>query len=141
MKVRLFYDDLDSDCEEHPVDKLVEKRLGKHTGRRKLAKLSTAIVRALGLESKQLWFDYEQAMGDLYSAREEAYFDVGVEHGLAAAHVNELAEQRRLVKDLAQRLLREAMASGLQREDAAAAATLATWSLLGRERVARERGR
>lgn len=141
MKIRLFYRDLDSEQEEHPVDRLVEARVGMRTIRRRLAKLSDAIVRALGLGSKQLWFDYEDAKGNFDRAREEAYFDVGVEHGLAAVHANELAEPRQEVRALAQRLLREAMASGLAREDVAAAAVLAAWSLLGRLHITRQRRR
>lgn len=142
MKVRLFYRDLDSvEEEEHPVDRLVEARVGMRKMRQKLAKLSDAIVRALGgLGSKQLWFDYEQSKGDFDHARDAAYFDIGVEHGLAAAHANEIAEPRRRVRALAQHLLREAMASGLAREDAAVAAALATWSLLGRLHITRQRG-
>lgn len=140
MNVRLFYRDLDSVEEEHPVDKLVEKRVGMRTTRRKLARLSDAIVRTLGLGSKHLWFDYEQSKGDFDHARDAAYFDVGVEHGLAAAHANEIAEPRQRVRALAQHLLREAMASGLDREDTAAAAALVTWSLLGRLHITRQRG-
>lgn len=141
MKMRLFYRDLDSvEQEEHPVDRLVEARVGMRKTRQKLAKLSDAIVRALGLGAKELWFDYEQSKGDLDHARDAAYFDIGVEYGLAAAHANEIAEPRQRVRALAQHLLREAMASGLAREDAAAAAALATWSLLGRLHITRQRG-
>lgn len=136
--VRLFYQDLDSENEEHPVDQLVEKRVGRRATRRKLAELSQAIMRALGANSR-LWIKYEQTKADASSAREEAYFDLGVEHGLAAAHANELTEPRRQVRALAQRLLREAMASGLAREETAAAATIATWSLLGRLHITRQR--
>ncbi|MBC7173320.1 MAG: hypothetical protein H5U40_12855 [Polyangiaceae bacterium] len=138
MTMRLFFRDLDPENEKHPVDGLVEARVGARRKLRKLAELSDAIVRGLGLESK-LWFEYEQIKSVLCSAREEAYFDVGVEHGLAAAHANELAEPRRRVRNLAQHLLREALASGLPREDAAAAAVLASWSLLDRVHIARQR--
>ena len=139
MKVRLFYQDLDSENENHPIDQLVEQRVGKRSTRRKLAELSQAILQALGC-SARLWIEFEQIKGDECSAREEVYFDLGVEHGLAAAHANELSEPRRRVRALAQRLLREAMASGLAPEDAAAATTLAAWSLLGRLRPTRQRG-
>ena len=56
-----------------------------------------------------------------------------------AAHANEVAEPRQRVRTLAQHLLREAMASGLDPEDASAAAALATWSLLDRLHITRQR--
>jgi hypothetical protein len=136
MKIRMFYRDIDAEDEAHPVDELVEARLATRATRRRLAERASGIMRALGPESK-LWLAFEEDKAVLERAREEAYFDVGVEHGLAVAHANELDEPRRRVKELAQHLLREAMASGLEREDAAAAASLVTWSLLGRLNVTR----
>lgn len=130
MKLRLFYRDNDPGLEEHPIDRRVHERVGKRSVRRRLAQLSTSIVQALGPESK-LWFDYEQTKGDLCARREEAYFDLGVEHGLAAARAEELEESRREVTHLAERLVREALSSGLGPEAAASAAVLAAWSLLG----------
>jgi hypothetical protein len=137
-KVRLFYQDLDPESVGHPVDEIVEKRVGRRATRRKLAELSQAILSALG-DKSQLWIEYEQIKGDASSSREEAYFNLGVEYGLAAAHANELSEPRRRVRALAQHLLREAMASGLAPEDTAAAAAMATWSLLGRLHITRQR--
>ena len=137
MKRLLFFRELDSQTEEHPVDKLVHERVGMRSTHRKLPQLSAGILKALGLQSK-LWFAYEDARANLYAARVEAYFDAGVEHGIAAAMADELKTNRDEVKKLARKLLREALSSGVRREDAASAAVLVAWSLLGTVRVGKQ---
>mgnify|MGYP007112196200 CR=1 FL=1 len=133
-RLRLFFRDLDSGEGEHPADTLVAQRVGARRKLRRLANLSAYIVKELGRESK-LWFDYEELKSEQSARREEAYFDLGVEHGLAASFGDELNESRSEVRKLAERLLRDALSSGLAPEEAASAAVLAAWSLLGRLRM------
>jgi hypothetical protein len=65
-----------------------------------------------------------------FPRRAAAYFDLGVEHGVAAARADQLRAGR-AVKKLADRLVREALGADVPREDVAAAAVMAAWAVLG----------
>jgi hypothetical protein len=114
----------------NPVDMAVHRRVGRPALMRKLAMASQAVVDALG-RRRQLWFAYEEALGRLTSRQQAAYFDLGVEHGIAAARADQLRAGR-AVKKLAERLVREALGANVSREDVAAAAVMAAWAVLGR---------
>ena len=135
MKLRLFFRDLDPKREGRPIEAQVHARAATRRTYRKLADLASSVTEALG-DRVDAWLEYERLSNEVHLDREALHFDLGVEHGLEVAHAEELAGSRRAVRDFTQHLLREALASGLQREDAAAAAVATAWSLLGRLRVA-----
>ncbi len=121
-------------------------RFGLGAGRsrqptRMLTRWSTAIVKALGKRQRRLWFKYEHAADQLRALREAAYFDAGIEHGVAAARSEAARGGGRLVRQLAERLVVEALRGGLARDEAAAATLLAAWGLIGRRSARRSRRR
>ena len=129
MKRWRFQGEMSKSPDGHPIDRLVAKRIRPRRRQRHLADLSQLIVDALGDQS-QLWFDYETTSTDLGLALEAAYFDAGVSHGLAAASVESASETSVAVREQAARVVRELLAAGLAPSDAAAAASLAAWSLV-----------
>jgi hypothetical protein len=96
---------------------------------RKLALAAQAVVDAVG-HRRRLWCVYEGALGRLTSRQQAAYFDLGVEHGAAAARADQL-RARPAVRKLADRFVREGLGANVPREDVAAAAIMAAWSVLG----------
>jgi hypothetical protein len=101
---------------------------------RKLANSAQAVVAALGRRRK-LWFAYEDLLGRITTRQFAAYFDLGVEHGAAAARADHLRAAP-AVRKLADRLLREVLGANVPREDVAAAAVMVAWAVLGKERQA-----
>jgi ABC-type arginine transport system ATPase subunit len=57
-------------------------------------------------------------------------FVIGVEHGVAAARADQLRAGP-AVRKLADRFVREVLGANVPREDAAAAAVMAAWTVLG----------
>jgi hypothetical protein len=121
----------------NPIDMAVHRRVGRPALMRKLAMSAQAVVDALG-RRRRLWFVYEEALGRLTSRQQAAYFDLGVEHGVAAARADVLRAGP-AVRKLADRLAREALGAKLPRGDVAAAAAMAAWAVVeeGRGRTAR----
>ena len=78
-----------------------------------------------------MWFAYEKLLAKITDRRQAAYFDLGVEHGVAAARADQLRAGAS-AKKLADRLVREALGTNVSREDVTAAAAMAAWSLLGK---------
>jgi hypothetical protein len=122
------------DREEVPpgnlIDMAVHRRVGRPALMRKLAHSAQAVVDALG-RRRRLWFVYEELLGRITTRQFAAYFDLGVEHGIAAARADQLRAGR-AVKKLADRLVREALGANVPREDVAAAAVMAAWALVRR---------
>jgi len=54
---------------------------------RKLARAAQAVVEALG-RRRGVWFAYEELLFRITDRRQAAYFDLGVEHGIAAARAS-----------------------------------------------------
>lgn len=132
MKPRVTYRGLEEDPSyEHPVDQTVRLRVGRRDLQRVITTESHAIVEALGAKRKH-WFDYERAADQLRSKREAAYFDAGVEQGIAACAVLGLGRPSKRVRAYAQHILRELLRTGVERQEAVAAALVAAWALLGR---------
>ena len=75
--------------EEHPVDLVVARRLRDGLARKKLARLEREIGRKL--KDTQPVLELEALRNALIADRDEAFFNVGYEHGLADA----LAHARR----------------------------------------------
>lgn len=131
MKPRVSYRALEKDPSyEHPVDQTVRLRVGRRDLQRIVAAKSTAIVKALGTRRK-LWFDFEAAADELRAKREAAYFDVGVEQGIAACAVHGLGRPSKRVRAHAQHVARELLRTGVARPEAVRAALVAAWALLG----------
>jgi hypothetical protein len=120
----------------NPIDMAVHRRVGRPALMRKLANAAQAVVDALGRRRK-LWFAYEELLGRLTSRQKAAYFDLGVEHGAAAARADHLRAAP-AVRRLADRLVREALGANVPREDVAAAAVMAAWAVVGGSRAKSE---
>ncbi len=113
----------------NPLDIAVHRRVERGRLYRRLVRASQAVVDALGKKSR-VWFDYERVLSRLTDLRQAAYFDLGVEHGVAAARAQQL-KAGRSVEKLAAQLVREVLVSDLPREQRAAAAVLAAWAMIG----------
>ena len=137
MKRRPSYREIDGKevPPSNPIDMAVHRRVGRLALMRKLAMSAQAVVDALGRRRK-LWFVYEEVLGRLTSRQQAAYFDLGVEHGAAAARADQIRSGP-AVKKLADRLVREALGANVTREDVAAAAVMAAWAVLEERRADR----
>jgi hypothetical protein len=102
-------------------------RVGRRDLDRKMVRTTTAIVKALG--KKRLWFQYEQTWDQLRALREAAYFDVGVEYGIAASRATVMSGTRSTINALAQRVVRELMRTGVPRDEVVGALILAAWAV------------
>lgn len=69
--------------EEHPVDVAVTRRLQNEAQRHEIWRATKELMEALG-ERRELWLRLEVLLNDYKAEREEAYFNIGYEHGLAA---------------------------------------------------------
>jgi hypothetical protein len=87
-------------------------------------------VDALG-RRRRLWFVYEEALGRMTSLQHAAYFDLGVEHGVAAARANALPGASKAARAIAERLVQEVVRTGVARGVAVEAAVMAAWAVLG----------
>ena len=75
--------------EGHAVDRAIERRLPLKKLRRRIRRATHEMQEALG-ERADLWQRLEPLLGELRARREEAYFDIGHEHGLAAGRAEAL---------------------------------------------------
>jgi hypothetical protein len=125
----------ESGSEEHPIDEAVARRL-RHGGLRKRIRRATdRLVHALG-DQRDAWLDLEALLGNYRIDREEAFFEIGYEHGLVAGRAEALAALRRRGgphRALATSLARLAVNAGLHPSGAVAALLEVAWGLaLGR---------
>lgn len=116
--------------EEHPIDKLVAQQPMVNHLRRRISRSSEALMLALG-DRTDLWLKLERLLSEREMAREEAYFDAGFEHGLAAGRTEafqaSLAPRlTHLTRELRTRALLE---YGLSAQERVAALLLTAWSL------------
>jgi hypothetical protein len=75
--------------EEHPVDVAVERRLRHATMRRRILRTTERMMKALG-DKRRLWFELEELLNDYHAQREEMFFCIGYEHGLATGRAEVL---------------------------------------------------
>lgn len=75
--------------EEHPVDLAVERRLPQRALHRSIREAAGRLTTALG-DQRPLWLAFEELWNERAARREEAYFDEGYEHGLAAGRAEAL---------------------------------------------------
>jgi hypothetical protein len=117
----------------HPVDEAVQRRLDHAALRRQIRAATDRLMEALG-DEQHLWLRLEELLGDYGGDREEAYFDIGYEHGRSAGRTEGLAEGRPRAapayRDLALRVREAAVNAGLQNSLAAAALTEVAWALV-----------
>lgn len=73
--------------EEHPVDAAVGRRLPQKKLLRKMRRLSDQMMAALG-DKRHLWLRLEELLGDYHAEREQACFNIGYEHGVAAGRTD-----------------------------------------------------
>ena len=69
---------------EHPVDIALERRLPQTRLVRRIRSLGSRLLTSLG-ERRSLWLTLESLLGEYHANRGETYFDLGYEHGAAAA--------------------------------------------------------
>jgi len=78
---------------------------------RKLARAAQAVVEALG-RRRGVWFAYEELLSRITDRRQAAYFDLGVEHGIAAARASQLHGASKSARAIAEHLVREVVGTG-----------------------------
>ena len=117
----------------NPVDLTVHRRVGGAKAQRQLARAAQAVVEALGPRRK-VWFAYEDLAERAADRRHAAYFDLGVEHGIAAAAANGLTKASPTQRAIAERIVQEVIRTGVTNDDAVRAALLAVWGLTAARR-------
>jgi hypothetical protein len=126
---RLTYASLEEDPSyEHVADRTVRKRVGRRDLQRRASDASVAIVMALG-RRKALWFAYETPADQLRALREAAYYDLGVEHGIAACAVHGFARPSKTVRALADKVVRDLLGADVSRPEALRAALAVAWAM------------
>lgn len=84
MKERRPYDMVNHEpSEEHAVDRTVQRLRPLKKLRRRIRHATDELMDTLG-ERRHLWLRLEELLGQYRAHREEAYFDLGYEHGAAA---------------------------------------------------------
>ena len=112
----------------NPIDLTVHCRIGGAKALRDVARAAQAVVDALGRRRK-VWFAYEDLLSRITDRRQAAYFDLGVEHGIAAAAANGLTGASSTQRAIAERIVQKVIRTGVSRDDAVRAAVLAVWGL------------
>ena len=119
----------------NPIDLTVHRRIGGARLQRDLARAAQAVVEALG-KRRRVWFAYEELLSRITDRRQAAYFDLGVEHGIAAAAANGLTKATSTQRAIAERIVQDVLRTGVSRDDAVRAVVLAVWGLSRRRRRA-----
>ena len=114
----------------NPIDLTIHRRIGGARLQRDMARAAQAVVEALG-RRRRVWFAYEDLLSRITDRRQAAYFDLGVEHWIAAAAANGLTNATKRQRAIAERIVQEVIRTGVRREDAVRAAVLAVWGLTG----------
>ena len=119
--------------EEHPIDATVERRIPQRKLRRRMREAGERLMQALG-ERRGLWMRLEELLGLYHSRREETYFNLGYDHGVAAGRVEGLRALDNQTSPDAQSLadqLRElAIQADVSRTEKVAALLEAAWALV-----------
>jgi hypothetical protein len=112
----------------NPIDLTVHRRIGGARLQSDLARAAQAVVEALG-RRRRVWFAYEELLSRITDRRQAAYFDLGVEHGIAAAAANGLTKATPAQRAIAERIVQGVIRISVARDDAVRAALLAVWGL------------
>ncbi len=119
-----------AESDAHPVDDAIDRRFPFRSVRNRIQKATKALEAALG-SRRALWLKLEEPLNELRSEREDAYFDLGYEHGLAAGRSDAHHGMAPAVRELAARLRDYAIQHAARREDALAALLDAALTLAG----------
>jgi len=117
--------------EEHPVDAAIERRVPQRKLRKRMRQASDRLMQALG-DQRHLWLRLEELLGLYRSRREDAYFNLGYEHGVAAGRVQGLRALDGSSIDgqsLADRIRELAVQADVDRGQRIAALLEAAWAL------------
>lgn len=118
--------------EGHPIDEAVARRIPQRKLRRRKLEAGEQLMKALG-EHRGLWLRLEELFALYHSRREEAYFNVGYEHGVAAGRVEGLraldGQTSSDARSLADRLRELAVQADVSRAEKVAALLEAAWAL------------
>ena len=119
--------------DEHPVDLALERLAPLRELRARIRDAARRLAKALG-ERREPWLEVEALLNDYRVAREEACFDLGFEHGLAAGRAQALrrtaSPQDREALALADRIRDEALLAGLPAAAVVTALLKAAWALV-----------
>jgi hypothetical protein len=115
----------------NPIDLTVHRRIGGARLQRDLARAAQVVVEALG-KRRRVWFAYEELLAKITDRRQAAYFDLGVEHGIAGARANQLPGASKSVRGIAAHVFREVIEAGVGQNFLGEAALVAAWSVLGK---------
>lgn len=103
----------------HPVDEAIDRRSPQRALRARIAAATRKLEAALG-PRRGLWLSLEEPLNELRSNREDAYFNLGYEHGFAEGR-RDARRTRLKVRELTVRLRDYAIQHGVRREDALSA--------------------
>ncbi len=112
----------------NPIDLAVHRRIGGARLQRDLARAAQAVVEALG-RRRRVWFAFEELLAKITDRRQAAYFDLGVEHGIAAARANQLPGASKRARAIADHMVREVFGTGVAPRVGVEAALLTAWAL------------
>jgi hypothetical protein len=127
------YSDIDREevAPGNPIDLTVHRRIGGARLQRDLARAAQAVVEALG-KRRRVWFAYEDLLSRTTDRRQAAYFDLGVEHGIAAAAANGLTKASPTQRAIAERIVQDVIRTGVARNEVVEALIVAAWAVIGR---------
>jgi len=121
--------------EVHPVDQLVQREPRQRVLRQRIRKASRRLDAALG-PRREAWLHLEADLAALAAWREETFFGLGYQHGVAAGRAEALTSTAG-ARALATALRDHAIQSGCPKAEALAALLEAAWALVTNPELAR----
>jgi hypothetical protein len=100
----------------HPIDLAVRRRVPQTAAQKRLVQLQARVRELLGNDA-DTFGELEMLLIDIRMEREQAYFDLGYEHGLAAGAVRQRraardSEARQLARDVRERVVQAQLPLG-----------------------------
>jgi hypothetical protein len=95
--------------EGHPIDLAVARRVRLSAKRRRLVRLQARILGRLETASRKVFLQLEDLRNSMGAEVEEAYFNVGYEHGLADARARQrrgVERETKLAREIRERIVR-----------------------------------
>jgi len=115
-----YFREVGKDCDAHPVDVEVERRLPQSSLSKRLRVAEEQVLRALG-EHSHLYLKLEDLRSSDNAERERTYFNVGFEQGFHAGHTTASTGQTEARHRFALELTRLATLAGVPSHQALAA--------------------
>lgn len=91
-----FYDRIPADDEGHPVDLVVQRWMQHEEAQRRILNLQEQMLAVLDPGLQREFLKLEELRNEVAAEREEAYFDLGVGHGIE----RERQQRRRRLRSL-----------------------------------------